>query len=83
MFGLGPMAFAAERERVEALRRELAGADRLTVLRVKAAVCRRPEYGRAIRSVDVYEAVARGGVTTAEEFDAWLRRRRASRAICQ
>jgi hypothetical protein len=75
VFGLGPTIFREEQERFDALRRRLAGVDRLAVLRVKHAVCRRPEYGRQIRSVDLYDAVTLGGVRTVDEFDAWWQHR--------
>jgi hypothetical protein len=64
----------------EALRGRLAGADRLALLRVKDAACRRPEYRSAVTSLDVYEAVAGGGVRTVAQFDAWLRTRRGAPA---
>jgi hypothetical protein len=75
VFGLGPTIFREEQERFDALRRQLADADRLAVLRIKHAVGRRPEYGRQIRSVDLYAAVTGGGVRSVDEFDAWWQRR--------
>ncbi|MGH2350591.1 MAG: hypothetical protein ACRDJN_03130, partial [Chloroflexota bacterium] len=77
IFGLGPATFRDEQARFAALRRDLAGltaAERLAVLRIKRVV-RRPEYGRKVCSVALYEAVARDGIRTVTEFEAWLQHR--------
>lgn len=78
LWGFGEAAFRSRLQASEALRRRLAGADRLAILRVKDAVCRRPEYRSAVTSGDVYEAVAGGGVRTVAQFDDWLRTRRGA-----
>jgi hypothetical protein len=51
--------------------------DRLTceareaILRIKHAWAERPEYGRSVRSWDVYRSVLDDGVRTVAEFDTW------------
>jgi hypothetical protein len=71
LWGYGPDAYRAHLAEFGALRVRLAGADRLAILRVKNAVCRRPAYRRDVSSMDVYAAVADHGVRTVEQFDAW------------
>ena len=51
--------------------------DRLTpqtreaILQIKHAWAERPEYGRSVRSWDVYRSVLDDGVRTVAEFDTW------------
>lgn len=49
---------------------------RTAILRIKALWAARPEYGRAVTSFDIYQAVLRESVSTPEEFDGWLSARR-------
>ena len=49
---------------------------RLTILRIKDAWHRRPEYPDEVGGSDVYTAVLDHGVRTPEQFGAWLRRPR-------
>ena len=61
---------------VTAYHRELAAtltdAQRLTILRIKDAWYRRPEYPDEVGGIDVYTAVLNHGVCTPEEFGAYL-----------
>jgi len=79
LWGYGPDAYLSHLAEFEALRARLAAADRRAILRVKDAVCRRPTYRRDVSSMDVYAAVAEGGVRTVEEFDAWCAQRGRTR----
>jgi hypothetical protein len=45
---------------------------RTTILSIKSTWASRPEYGKSVRSFDIYTAVLTDGVGTLEEFDAWL-----------
>jgi hypothetical protein len=45
---------------------------RVVILRIKDQWAGRPEYGRAVRSVDVYSAVLDDGIRTPSEFGQWL-----------
>jgi hypothetical protein len=45
---------------------------RVAILRIKDHWATRPEYGRNVRSFDVYRAVLDDGVRTPTEFDQWL-----------
>lgn len=47
----------------------------LAILRIKSEWANRPEYGRTVRSFDVYRAVLDHGVLTIDAFSAWLRER--------
>jgi hypothetical protein len=80
LWGYGPAAYRAHLVESEALRARLAAADRLAILRVKDAVCRRPAYRHDVTSMDVYAAVAEHGVRSVEEFDAWWAGRATSAA---
>ena len=71
--GYGEQEYAEKMSAFEKLRRRLEGADRYAALRVKDAVCRWESYRRGVYSVHIYEAVARGGVTTESGFRDWLR----------
>ncbi|MBC3839433.1 hypothetical protein GXW82_02100 [Streptacidiphilus sp. 4-A2] len=44
---------------------------REAILRIKHAWAERPEYGRSVRSWDVYRSVLDHGVRTVAEFDRW------------
>ena len=45
---------------------------RSTILLIKSAWASRPEYGKRVKSVDIYSAVLEDGVRTLAEFDQWL-----------
>jgi hypothetical protein len=64
--------FAEKLEVHRRLAAALASADRDAVLRIKHAVCQRPEYRRflTLTSMDIYDFVLTGAGTTVEEFDA-------------
>ena len=48
---------------------------RAAILRIKDTRCKRPEYGKAVRSYDIYPAVLDGYPRTLEQFAQWLQRR--------
>ncbi|GAA4561859.1 hypothetical protein GCM10023193_26090 [Planotetraspora kaengkrachanensis] len=50
----------------------LTGEARVAILRIKDAWADRPEYGVAVRGVDVYRSVLDDGVRTPEQFTQWL-----------
>jgi hypothetical protein len=75
LWGYGEQEYAEKMRVFEKLRRRLEGADRYAALRVKDAVCQWEQYRSGVYSVHVYEAVARDGVTTVDEFQDWLRER--------
>ena len=72
LWGYGEVAFRSHMKAFEELQSRLEAADRLTILRIKDDVCRRPGYRFEVSSVDVYEAVANNHVRTVAEFDEWL-----------
>jgi hypothetical protein len=76
LWGFGPDGFARDEAASEGVRRLVERADRVTVLRIKDAVCHRPEYRDTLTSLDVYTAVAEHAIHTVEAFDAWWRQRR-------
>jgi hypothetical protein len=45
---------------------------RLAVLRIKSQWASRPEYGRTVRSFDIYTAVLKDGVRDVDGFASWL-----------
>jgi hypothetical protein len=45
---------------------------RLAILTIKSAWAARPEYGRSVRSFDIYSAVLDAQVRTVHGFDEWL-----------
>jgi hypothetical protein len=45
---------------------------RRAILLIKSAWAAGPEYGKTVRSFDIYSAVLNDGVRTLEAFDAWL-----------
>jgi hypothetical protein len=45
---------------------------RLAILRIKTRWSARPEYGKSVRSWDIYTAVLDHNVRGTDEFDAWL-----------
>ncbi len=71
IWGYGKEAYVAHVRDFEELAARLANADRTTILRIKDALCRRPEYGITVTSWHIYEAITRHGVRSMEEFDAW------------
>jgi hypothetical protein len=48
---------------------------RVAILGIKTLWSARPEYGRSVRSFDIYTAVLDHHVRDADEFDSWLRQR--------
>ncbi len=48
---------------------------RVVILRLKDTWWSRPEYGRTVRSYDIYTAVLDNGVRRSEQFEEWLERR--------
>jgi hypothetical protein len=64
---------------VTAYHRELAASltdeQRLRILRIKDVWHRRPEYPDEVSGFEIYTAVLEHGVTTPQEFGAWLRPR--------
>lgn len=45
---------------------------RTTILLIKTAWAPRPEYGKTVKSFDIYSAVLSDGVRTLEAFNEWL-----------
>lgn len=50
---------------------------RIAILQIKDAWADRDEYGKTVRSVDVYRSVLDDGVRTPEQFSRWCARRAA------
>ncbi len=71
--------FVSDADRQPDLRhvRELAGRltseTRSAILDIKRAWVTRPEYGKTVRSFDIYMAVLDQGIRTAKEFERYLR----------
>ena len=59
---------------LSSLRPRLTDESRAAIVDIKRAWADRSEYGRSVRSVDVYRAVLDDGVRTAEDFARWLQR---------
>ena len=55
---------------------------RTSILLIKSAWASRPEYGKSVKSFDIYQSVLEDGVQTLEAFDAWLDQRRSSGPAC-
>lgn len=53
----------------QAIQKALTEAKKLTILQIKA--CFSPE--KKYRGIDIYKAVLQGGVTSAEEFEQWIK----------
>ena len=51
----------------------LTAAQRLIILRIKDVWHRRPEYPDEVSGFEIYTAVLEHGVSTPQEFEAWLR----------
>jgi hypothetical protein len=51
---------------------------RRTILVIKSAWAPRPEYGKSVKSFDIYSAVLEADVHTLAEFDQWLGQHRAN-----
>ena len=71
LWGYGEDAYRADSTAYEELSKKLQKADRISILRIKNEVRKRPEYRINISSIDIYEAIAQYNVKTVEEFDAW------------
>ena len=73
------VSFVADADRqpdlrhVRELARRLTPETRSAILDIKRAWMERPEYGRAVRSFDIYTAVLDRGIRTPEEFERSLR----------
>ncbi len=70
LWGFGKEDYEAYLNAFEELKRSLAGADRMAILRIKDAMGEEENY----TSLQIYEAVRRDDIKTAEEFRKWLRR---------
>lgn len=57
---------------VQSLPPQLNADVRTSILRIKAAWSAQPEYGRSVRSVDIYTAVLDDGVRSIDQFEVWL-----------
>jgi len=75
LWGYGKDDYQMNLEKFGRLSDELRDADRLSILRIKNEVCRRPEYIHEVTSMDIYEAVAKHHIKTVKEFDEWLAHR--------
>jgi len=51
---------------------------RTAILLIKSAWASRADYGKSVKSFDIYSAVLDDGVRTLEAFDEWLGKRRSS-----
>jgi hypothetical protein len=51
---------------------------RTAILVIKSVWASRPEYGKSVKSFDIYSAVLEDGVRTQEAFEQWLSHRRVS-----
>ena len=60
---------------LESLLPRVDGPARAAILRIKYAWAERPEYGKSVIGLDVYNAVLDAGVSDAEGFEIWLRHR--------
>lgn len=74
LWGHGEDAYNTDVRAFNELAQQLKEVDRITVLRIKDEVCKRPEYRVEISSMDIYEAVAHYKVQTVKEFDEWRMR---------
>jgi hypothetical protein len=72
LWGYGKDNYQMNLHKFERLSDELRDADRLSILRIKNEVCRRPEYIHEVNSLDIYEAVAKHHIKTVKEFDEWF-----------
>lgn len=75
LWGYGKDDYQANLHKFGRLSNDLRGSDRLSILRIKNEVCRRPEYIHEVTSMDIYEAVAKHNINTIEEFDEWIKHR--------
>ncbi len=46
-----------------------------TILRIKSALVSQPEYGKSVKSFDIYASVLKDGIRSREEFQEWLANR--------
>lgn len=80
LWGYEQAVYQKSVDEFEALRERLQTADRLTILRIKQALCRQDGYGKTVTSMDIYQSVLHENVTSVEEFDIWYQNvRRDSR----
>ena len=75
LWGYGKDDYQMNLHKFGRLSDELRDADRLSILRIKNEVCKRPEYIHEVTSMDIYEAVAKHNINTIEEFDEWIKHR--------
>jgi hypothetical protein len=62
-------------EHIRTMPAKLTDEARLRIFAIKDVWPDRPEYGKAVRSFDIYTAVLVDGIGTPEQFDDWLARR--------
>lgn len=75
LWGYGEADYRAHIAKFDGLHRQLQQADRLAILRIKHAICQRPDYrGDVYNSMAVYRAVLSEKVTSIAEFNTWLER---------
>jgi hypothetical protein len=67
--------FRATRECTERINRRLSVANRRTIIDIKTACWRHPQYRKGFSSVDIYDAVLDHGVNSIDEFWNFLRSR--------
>jgi hypothetical protein len=70
-----PEIFESTRAYCEQIAARLSESSRPTILRIKSACWRHPEYRRRFSSSDIYSAVLEHGVTNIEGFWAFLKER--------
>lgn len=75
LWAYGEEAYRAHMQSFDELQQQLATADRIAILRIKDAFCRRSEYRDTVCSMDIYRAVMEHNISTVEGFEAWLRLR--------
>jgi len=73
LWGYGKDDYQMNLHKFEGLSNELRDADRLSILRIKNEVCKRPEYIHEITSIDIYKAVVKHHIKTVKEFDEWFK----------
>lgn len=81
VWGYGPQHYQTHIEQDRQLQTMLATADRGAILRIKDELCRNPRYRYDVTSMQIYQAVARDGVTTVDEFWTWWRPHHATAVL--
>jgi hypothetical protein len=67
--------FRATRQYTERINRRLSVANRRTIIDIKTACWRHPQYRKGFSSVDIYDAVLDHGIRSIDEFWNFLRSR--------